>query len=1404
MNALPLNVLEVPLLGTHLIEASAGTGKTYTLMRLCIRLLLEGVPCSRILMVTFTEKAAEELELRLLQDLSYVLDYLEPEKDKHVLNLEEIRDSGLESLVDLYVQKTSREHCYQLIQKAFLDRFSLEVYTIHAFCMQTLKEFSLETGFLLDTELITNELLLLEEISKDFWRLQLTQEDKDFFQFVSSISTTKATDSYHPILMAEIFSHLKKGTQCYIHGKKLTLKEKEKWHNSHDTIQEAWNVLSEQEKDELEAFLLANKNGKRKSTIKKYMITLSSYFHKNHNPFHWKDLEMLAEVLQLLEDVDISLSVKCENFWNCLKVYFEATQKFSEALCLHSLYLIEDYVSYLQKELAIRKNHKQVFSYDDLIEKVYYSLTQDENKQHTIQKISQKYSVALIDEFQDTDLWQWMIFKTLFQKEKQGLFMVGDPKQAIYKFRGADIESYLNIRNKVSNLYFLDTNYRSQKSLVENINSIFGTQNAFQNPEITLPSLKAHKQISQLSEESSLEVLFVLEQEEDKANENASKEEVFQTKTISNQDRVKKRILKHLVQEIQYLLEKASLQGKPLSECSNSIVVLTRKNQEAKDCWGALRDAGIGATLHTGISVYNTQEAEDLLSWMKILLDNVKIEGIRYIYSTPSLRHSMQEIQELFPSTIYFSDSSKEENEDLRAMGNLGKIEEILQSFRDYKIIWEKQGLLAMLEKFLTEKGMKERLLKCEGGEETLVNLLHLGELISQEGFLNIYNSYQFLAQKIEGMSDSSSNANIQEEEQIRIELSNRHASVNIMTTHVSKGLEFPIVFCPFFWIPLNKDPKNPITKIYDKETKSYKIMPRYISKVLTMLLEKLGMNSKTISTSLTEYKEKYYQESLEEEIRLLYVALTRASEKLYVYYADYSYHKKSAVDSPLGHVLFPNIHNKHETKEHNIKENKEDNKKDAEESIQYDANFLFTELKQWSHQSNSVKLQILNTLDEGKYPRFDTASNEKQEQIKRKQYLQQAKDSQLKELKEPVAIRKKITAHYRRESFSSLKNNDTSMHFGSGFSQKDLPNLESQSSHSSKLQHLNKPSSAFSFLYLADGQDYNKKTYLVSNEIEVEELTPTNIFIKKEKELEYNFLEFPKGKESGLFLHELIENIDFENLATVPSEIQKTKETISSLLNTHNYSHHWASCLYDLCVRLVSCPLPISSSFSGYSSFYLKDIPSHHLQKETEFLAAFLPENLNDILNQKETPISPHAFDILPQNLKEYSEKNSIKNAQENTKKNIVKNNVQSKEEINKAMNDIFLYGFIDCICLWQQKYYIIDWKSNYLGANLQDYTLKELTKNVEKSQYNLQYYIYLDILDRYCSTSIQNYSYEENFGGVLYIYLRGIDEPKSLLSQTQKPIQNTGDRHHTGIYYDRPSWEQLEAFRLSLLSHI
>jgi exodeoxyribonuclease V beta subunit len=448
----PFIATTVPLQNSNLIEASAGTGKTYSIAILVLRLLLEKkFSIKEILMVTFTKAAVAELEERIRL---FVREAYRASKG------EKINDPLVASIVDGF---PDNKEAQQLLKEAVLFLDETSVLTIHSFCQKTLNEFAFETNQLFGAETIKDTATIIEEQVNKFWRKNITTLSPELLQpliFDGKLSRKSLSDAIKE----------------FLGGKKyFSFDEKEDF-SLNDNCRAAFikelKELKEKEdalNQEVIEYVMNNAKRLREISSKnQYAKTFPTGLFNNPQEFIQTILskrksgyigKLFQDVLDQCDDCDEAKNAKDKTLNKII----------SHITCFA-----------IQETLSGIRHYKQLnnqISFDDMISHVHTALIK-ENSGKLIDELQKKYKAVFVDEFQDTDRMQYEIFQKAFG-ENTILFYIGDPKQSIYAFRKADIFTYFKAYKEVENIYQMNENFRSSERMIEAMNLFFQPDEEF-------------------------------------------------------------------------------------------------------------------------------------------------------------------------------------------------------------------------------------------------------------------------------------------------------------------------------------------------------------------------------------------------------------------------------------------------------------------------------------------------------------------------------------------------------------------------------------------------------------------------------------------------------------------------------------------------------------------------------------------------------------------------------------------------------------------------------------------------------------------------------------------------------------------------------------------------------------
>jgi len=838
-----LDPLTVPLEGINLIEASAGTGKTYTIAILFIRLLLEKqLSVDTILVVTFTQAATEELRARIRQRLLETLAAFEAGCSDEVI---------LAGLLHHYPQR--QQAIFRLTQ-ALRDFDEASILTIHGFCLKMLHENAFESGVLFDTELIADQRPLLQEIVEDFWRQHFYSASILFIDYVAHQGYRQPTHLLNLLgqgrYVGQPFLHII--PQCALPD---TQAFEDVYQQAFSQAQHSWWAAQE----EIQALLIQNSalNGQkyRQKSMPQWFEALADCFNAR------LPTVQLPESLAKLTQSALNQGVKkghrppehiffqhCEHLLAC-------QQQLSAQFQIRLLALKYQLFQVAQQALSQKKYQQHIQFFDDLLIQLYNALSGVQG-QKLAALIRKHYKAALIDEFQDTDPVQYQIFHSVYRGDPEPLFLIGDPKQAIYSFRGADIFTYMAAYQQAHQRYTLATNWRAEAELIAATNQIFNhhqrpflfEQLAFypvaapQQPKPNLLSFNAQHL-------PPLQLWFVSRQ---------------QAQTDADKPISKSWAQQHIPLAVSYEIARllqlgqqgtALIGDKPIQP--GDIAILVRTHIQARLMQKILIQQHIPSVLYTQENLFHTHEALEIENILTAVATPQEERLIKVALTTELLGYSADALYEL--------------RADER------RWYACVRRFQKYHWLWEQVSFMQMYRSLLTTEQVQARLLSYADGERRLTNVLHLGELLQQTALqakMNMRRLMHWLAQQRQQET-------VNEEQQLRLESDEQR--LKIVTIHKSKGLEYPIVFCPFLWDGY----------LYTQKDKQFTFHNEYHELILD-----LGSNEQA------QHRQQALLEERAEQLRLCYVALTRAKHRCYLIWGAF----RDAATSALAHLLHPQL----------------------------------------------------------------------------------------------------------------------------------------------------------------------------------------------------------------------------------------------------------------------------------------------------------------------------------------------------------------------------------------------------------------------------------------------------------------------------------------------------------------
>lgn len=1189
--------LDFPLRGSQLIEASAGTGKTFTISALYVRLVLghglddagfgrELLP-PEILVMTFTDAATKELRDRIRARLAQAARFFREEIEAPDALVDMLRDD---------FDDASWASCASKLDIAAQWMDEAAVSTIHGWCQRMLREHAFDSGSLFTQTLETDHTDLLAEVVRDYWRRHCYSLEGAALAWVEDHWRTPDN------LRAKLGGLLKQAGDEPAQGSLATLMDHVLTQRRQrvDALKAPWTAWAE-ELRELFDGACRNKQVNAKKFQARWYTPWCDKLHAWANDPERELLELgtgfdrLTPAFMAEIAVAEPLSHPALDAMIGLKAALDDLPRPDALLLAHAAH-------HVRERFDAEKRRRAEMGFDDMLTRLDAAL-RGSNGSRLAELIRTQFPVALVDEFQDTDPVQYRIFDLIYQvhsnRDDSALLMIGDPKQAIYAFRGADIYTYLRARAATRGRHYtLDTNFRSSVGMVEAVNQVFeqaerrsAGQGAFlfrragDNP---VPFQPVHAQ--------GRKEHFVVD------GDVATPLTCWHLASdipVSNAF-YRQHVAATAASEIVRLLNLAR-QGEAgfvapdhgiLPVRPADIAILVRDFAEAHAIRSALGARGVRSVyLSDKDSVFDGQEARDLLLWLKACAEPDADRPLRAALATRTLGLSLNDLEHI--------------NQDERVWEN-----RVLQ-FRHYRDLWRRQGVLPMLRRLLHDFGLPRALVTRTDGERVLTNLLHLAELMQQAaGELDGEQALiRHLAEHLEQPGQTS------EDQVLRLESDEQ--LVKVVTIHKSKGLEYPLVFLPFICSFRGVDKDRPPVRYHDDDGE-------------------LVVRSSPDNGDV----ERADRERLAEDLRLLYVALTRARHACWLGVADL---KRGAGNqsllhrSALGYLLGGGL--------------------PLAGSPQ---------LGEWlaalaAYAPAQVRCEPLPEPTDD----FLTVA---------------LPEDRAPQVRRPI---RSAAENWWIASYSALRIADKLPPGDDAWAQGGDGDLSPETPEGQKV--------------------FDDDTF------SGEDITASSSAIGLHR--------FPRGPNPGTFLHGLLEWAGEEGFGAVANDEQAIKDAVARRCNRRGWES-WITPLADWLGELLNDALPLAR---GVAPVRLADLESYRVEMEFWFQSSRVKVAELDALVRRHTL-----------------------------------GGTERKPAEDNLLNGMFK-GFIDLTFEHQGRYYVADYKSNWLGVDDQAYTSEAMRDEILAKRYDLQYVLYLLALHRQLKARLPDYDYDEHIGGALYLFVRG-----------------------------------------------
>ncbi|MGB4072153.1 exodeoxyribonuclease V subunit beta [Pseudomonas sp.] len=1172
MSSASLDLLQDSFTGRSLIEASAGTGKTWTLTALYARLLLEKqLSVSQILVVTFTTAATAELRERIRKRLAELLAVYE-------------QGPGADELLNrLHAQyPDAASHRRLLLAVHGFDEAA--IFTIHGFCQRALQDAAFEAGGDFDNELTHDDREILDALLADLWRHELAAAEPEWAAFLVQHKLTPQG------LRQRLRNYLGKpylriepqpGTSSEMSGLRAAWQE----------AQRLWQRESAGWLAQLKAFEGFKSNMCNPAKLGVWQAELDGYFSDAAALFSKTEAHRRLSREGLLKASKKDQAAPANPLAAALQELCDALDAAQPEAEQRLIDLQVRLIGQLNQQLPQRKAAQRLLAFDDLLNKLQQALY-GEGGEHLAGTLRAQYPVALIDEFQDTDPVQYQVFHRIY--ESQGdLCFVGDPKQAIYAFRGADLATYLKARDEAARQYSLATNHRSTPELIAALNQLFKRPMPFAEKGLDYPqvgaSQRARPQLVLPSVEAETDAPLALVWLDD---EHLGKGEAGALVARDTARRIAAVLAASSRGEAYFEQagERTPLKG-------GDIAVLVASHRQASEVAAELAARGVPSVRRGKENVWHSEEASELAAVLAAYAEPGREGALRYALASRLLGRSAADLAACQDNAQAWDDER--------------------EAAERYHQLWQQQGFMRAFRAWLDEQKVAQRLLALVDGERRLTNLLHLAELLQTESLQR-----PGLEQLLSWFNAQRSAESHGEEALLRLESDAER--VQIVTIHTSKGLEYPLVFCPYLWDGALLRQSEDITCHAEDGTPL------------------LDLGSEQFDT----HRERARHERFAERLRLTYVALTRARDRLWLHWGpvdckakkDGSLSESGLHSSALAWLL----HGRELPGDDALAE-------------------LAGHLQGLSPHSLRAEIEQLVGLSQGHMAvqplRAIEASAAGEQRAPAPQQL--------------ATLQRSLHSAWRIGSFSGLA---AGMHM-------EVPDRD-------------------------------------------------GLVMPAASEPGSGFFAFPRGARAGTCLHAILEDWARGKAAL--------NELIEPGLSGHGISSDWST------VALSQLQQVIDTDLDGQGLTLAGLNPARRLPELgfTFPLAGLDVQRLRAILSD---PI--HGLAAPMREAAARLEFDSLKG---------------------------FLKGFIDLTFEHDGRWYIADYKSNWLGPDASYYGGERLLQALAAEHYYLQYLIYLVALRRFLRQRLADFS-NEQLGGAYYLFLRGMPQ--------------------AGVYFSRPADSLLDA---------
>jgi exodeoxyribonuclease V beta subunit len=880
---------------TMLLEASAGTGKTHQISNLALRLVAEyGVNIDRILTITFTNAATAELKVRIRRRLGEARAMFEH-------GPEGITDAVL---LRLYEDEGQRDTRRSRIEMA-LQNFDLApISTIHGFSQQMLTQFAFESGQERDLELLDDKGAIVDELIDDAMALTFSDEKLDDLLLMRSLGWTRKTlVEVAQAVTGAVSPHVEPALEGDLDAGDIDAQL--------DEIRSGLRTKMTGLREEIIAFQTWWDSDEGHAAREGYRAVANSDYFKR-----WQDVwvdsalvkldswvhGLMRKSTQSLEENAVVRRQRMLKDWKqrsdlTLEPCFRMTARLESFLerrdeLIRTTRPLLAFAHGTRARVARELVRRRQLTFDSMLSLLARAVSEDRERMargeegRLITAMRKRYEVALVDEFQDTDASQWTVLEAVFGRGSgRRLVLIGDPKQAIYAFRGADVFVYLRAAASVDVRYTMTTNWRSDGGYVRAMNSLWRAgSNAFE-----LPAHSGGAGIDYLEvgvapkhEYAKLSNMPVVEGRVPRPLEIRwfdnrliyPEEGGFK---VSNKTVAKRFVARSVAREALAIVSArdpawhAHDGAEPITKGfgPGDLAVLVNSHSEARLIRRELAAVGLPSVVNATGSVFGSKAATWLRAWLAAVAGAGRDAWARVAATTPMFGWTAQKL------AAELEDSA-------------GPWAKLCDDFASWSRDFEARGFIYVFEAACQQYGIMGRILGGADGERHATDLRHLVELAQRHlhedqcgrGARELER--WLVGEAPESETDSEGN----EERALRLESDAK--AVRIVTIHASKGLEYPIVFLPFSWATEERKVKE-IALWHD---------PRHEDGRPVLDLRATDDPDRQLAD------EGQRREARQEKVRLLYVALTRARHQTIAWFGPAGKDGLKFDQSTLGRLL--------------------------------------------------------------------------------------------------------------------------------------------------------------------------------------------------------------------------------------------------------------------------------------------------------------------------------------------------------------------------------------------------------------------------------------------------------------------------------------------------------------------